>query len=198
MSQIVNPLQALIDQAALTKPKSKIVEQYAQRLDPKKTKTKSLLLLDLSSSMLEWIGMGIQKIDLLRSALDRPLQSGEVAIGFNSICFSIQDLQNIPEPNGGTALHIAIADAVPLRPRQTLVVSDGKPDDENQALAAAKKLTGIINTLYIGKDSDVAAIDFMGRLSRLGCGSAQTHDVYKQPDPKLLGQAIALLLPAKH
>jgi hypothetical protein len=193
MSDLVNPMQALIDQAALVKPKAKTVKQYAERLDPKNGSGKTLLLLDISGSMGEQVGM-TRKIDLLRRALDRSLQLNEVAIAFHSVAQVLPTLQLIPEPQGGTALHLAIAHGIGLNPGHTLVVSDGQPDDAKQALAEAKKLTGIINTLYIGRDDDYEAIEFMRKLARLGCGRSQTCDVRNPENHARLEPSIKLLL----
>lgn len=193
MSDLVNPLQALIDQAAQVNPKTNAVKAYAQRLDPKDTSGKTLILLDISGSMSESVG-STRKIDLLRRALNRTLKRDEIAIAFNSVVEVLFTLLMIPEPQGGTALHSAIAHGVRLRPRHTLVVSDGQPDDERQALAEAKKLTGTISTLYIGRDDDEKAIAFMAKLARLGCGTSQTCDVRNPANHELLGPSIKLLL----
>jgi hypothetical protein len=74
------------------------------------------------------------------------------------------------ETSAGTALHRAIEYAASLYPSQTLVISDGEPEDEYAAIKAAKKLSGTISTLYVGDDSNKAAIAFMAELAKLGCG----------------------------
>lgn len=194
MSNLTDPLQSLIDQATELKD-SGTVKQFAKRLNPKKVGCQSLLLLDVSGSMHEFVGPGVRKIDLLRQALDRPLAPGEVAIAFQSVVLPINSLQAIPEPMGGTALHLAIAEGANRKPAATLIVSDGKPDDAKQALRAAGKLSGVINTLYIGSDDDYEAIEFMRSLARLGCGKAQVCDVSKPEQQPQLKHAIAGLLP---
>lgn len=193
MSNLVNPLQSIIDQAAMVKPKTKTVEKYAERINPKNTTGHTLLFLDISASMAEVVGQS-RKIDLLRQALDRTLAPGEIAIAFHSIINVLPTLQLIPEPQGGTAMHLAIEHGCTLRPKHSLVVSDGLPDDEKQALSAAKRMTGTISTLYIGPDSNQKAIEFMRKLARLGCGQAQACDLNKGVG--LLRESIKLLLPS--
>lgn len=134
---------------------------------------------------------------MLRSALNRPLHPNEVAIAFHSIGLRLYSLQDIPEAEGGTNLHSAIALAIPYQPTQTLVVSDGKPDDPKQALFMAEKLSGMINTLYINSDRDREAIAFMRQLARLGCGRTANCDISHPQNQILLKGSIQKLLKVK-
>lgn len=195
MSELINPLESILQQAAKL-PESGALKSYAQRLNVK-TSNKSIIVLDISGSMAETIESGKRKIDLLRQVLDRPLHSDEIAIAFHSISLQIPRLQDIPEPEGGTALHNAIAGAIPYKPAQTLVISDGKPDDPKQALAQAENLSGIINTLYIGSDRDTEAIAFMRQLARTGCGRAEECDISNPQNQVLLQGNIQKLLKGK-
>lgn len=52
------------------------------------------------------------------------------------------------EPNGSTAMHIGLRAAIAQRRGRILVVSDGEPDDEASALAAASDYLGTIDVLY--------------------------------------------------
>lgn len=191
MSSIQNPLQSLLDQAAALPP-SGALKPYEQRIHPtsKKISDQSILLLDFSGSMGQWCGAD-RKIEILKKAI-APIQSQYKILAFNSTTEWIGS--SYPEPQGGTALHLAIAVAASIRPRQTLIVSDGQPDDQRQALAEAKKLSGTISTLYIGSDSDKEAIAFMAKLARLGCGDAYVQDLAK--GHLALGQKIQNLLQA--
>lgn len=138
MSEIVNPVQSIIAQAAKLKD-SKQIEKYRQRLEPHNINSIQLILIDISGSMSDWV-VNKRKIDVLRQALARPLHNNEVALAFHSVPLQLYSLQEIPEPQGGTALHCAIATSLPYRPAQTLVISDGKPDDPKQALTQAQKI----------------------------------------------------------
>lgn len=190
MSSIVNPLQLLINQAASAKP-SGAMQTYRERLNPKSSGN-SLILLDISGSMSENVG-GKRKIDILRQAVNRQLLINEVVLVFSSGCDRIASFQSIPEPFGGTAMHLGLQQAASYTPSYTLVVSDGQPDCQRQALLNAENLSGIISTLYIGDDSDVNAIAFMAKLARVGCGRSEVCDI-RNPHNQL-SSAIKGLLP---
>lgn len=159
--------------------------------------TASLILLDVSASMDERAGAR-RKIDILRDALAGVLPSPtrQHLIAFSSVPTALSSLADLSAPSGSTALHLALALAASHRPRHTLVVSDGRPDDETAALAEADRLPGIIDVLYVGADSDAQAMAFMRRLARAGAGRVVVHDVVRQATPAQLGTAIRGLLPA--
>jgi hypothetical protein len=147
-----------------------------------------ILLLDLSGSMAEYVG-DQRKVDILQCAIQGICLK---TFGFNSSVFELYG--TLPEPAGGTGLHLAIKHIRKMQPMETLIVSDGLPDSEEQALAAAQKLTGMISTLYIGSDSNHKAIDFMNRLARLGCGISYAQDL--QLGSYQLSESIRSLMPA--
>ena len=124
-----------------------------------------------------------------------------VLIAFSSAPQVIPGLSDLPEPSGGTALHSALTLCASFRPRHTLIVSDGQPDDAPAALSAADALPGQIDVIYVGPDNDADAMAFMRKLARLGGGRVVVHDMKKnnarQPGPPAqLAQAIRGLLPA--
>lgn len=192
MSDLVNPLESILKTAA-SLPESGALKPYTQRLNVNSSNL-SIILLDTSGSMAETIESGGRKIDVLRQALNRPLFQNEVALAFHSISHQLKSLQDIPEPAGGTALHFALSQASSYNPKATLVISDGQPDDPEQALAEAGKLSGIINTLYIGSDRDKQAIAFMRQLARIGCGRAANCDISNPQNQLLLSGRIQNLL----
>lgn len=192
MSNLVNSLQSLITQASKLPPSGSL-DNYERRTKYV-PQSHSVILIDISGSMGE-IVKNSRKIDLLRKALNRPLASSEIAIAFNSYAQILKDFTRIPEPEGGTALHFAIIEASIFNPSHTLIVSDGSPDSESQALQATNRLTGVISTLYIGSDDDLEAIAFMNKLARLGCGKSGVCDLKKSPSN--LKGAIAGLLPER-
>lgn len=167
---LANPLQALLAQAAEKLPQTGQVEKFRERLDAATDEV--VILCDISSSMAESAGAR-RKIDLLQDALDqlgREFPQAQV-IAFNSLTRYVPyPVSGLPEPEGGTALHLALEDAQHFRPRQTIVVSDGRPDSEQAALEAASRLTGKIDVIYCGPDSDREAIEFMQRLARANGG----------------------------
>lgn len=192
MSDLTNPLSQILVQAAQL-PDSGTLKKISKRIDAKGEN--SAILLDVSSSMNEWVHSGERKIDILRSVFSRPKADNEIAIAFSSITIIIPDFASIPNPNGNTDLEQAILLAATYKPRATLIISDGMPDCETKALNAAKRLTGVINCLFIGNEDDIDAIAFMKKLARLGCGTATVCDISKLDGEPKLNSAIALLLP---
>lgn len=194
MSNLSNPLQNLIDAANKSLLKQTgVTDKYQARINDNRTNINSVIFLDVSASMNESVG-SLRKIDILRQALERPLLSTEFAIAFNSVPTMIPSLYHIPLPCGNTALHLALIEAQKLRPKQSLVVSDGLPDDPEQCLVVASTLSGIINCLYIGDESNSEAIEFMRRLSMTGCGRSDVCDVRFVMNQQRLAPAIRGLL----
>ncbi len=83
----------------------------------------------------------------------------------------------ISEPEGGTRLDLGLGAVARLQPRATLVISDGRPDNADLALASAETVTGVIHVLYVGPDSDADAIAFMDLLARRGAGRYRHADI---------------------
>lgn len=189
---LINPLQGLLKQASGALPaRSGRTEAFARRLHHDGP---SILIADVSESMTSPAWGGKRKIDVLRAAVGDIMSGAPVphVIAFSSDVR--EGVTQLPEPAGGTALHLAIAAAARHRPGTTLVISDGQPDDEAKALAEAELLTGRIDTMYVGPDADKAAIDFMARLARLGCGSHSSADLTRA-QPQLAVKMQQLLLP---
>jgi hypothetical protein len=191
---LANPLQSIIDQAA-AKPALPRVEAYARRLN---ASGPTVLLLDVSGSMAAAAWGGRRKIDILRDAV-RDLMSTDAPrlVTFAATAAALPaDAAStaIPEPAGGTALHRGIDAVSDLRPARTLVISDGQPDDEGRALAAAALLTGTIDVLYVGPDSDAAAIAFMARLARSGSGTMHKHDLMRSGSAALASVARRIMI----
>ncbi len=178
---------------SLTSPLAGIVARAAGALPQKTGETGRLrdrigragadtvILADVSSSMADMAGAR-RKIDILREALDnvRPSIPTARVLAFGS---TVTDAPaSIPDPSGGTALHLALDHAASYRPRRTIVISDGEPDNEQQALDAAERLSGTIDIIYCGLDGNRRAIDFMHRLARLGGGRVVIHDLKRVHD----------------
>lgn len=193
MSNITNPLESILAQAAQL-PDSGALKAIDQRLSAKSDK--SVILVDTSLSMSERVKSGERKIDILRSVFHRPIAANEIAIGFDSSCNIIATFAQIPEPSGSTDMEGAISLAATYKPKATLIISDGVPDSETKTLSAAKKLTGVINCLFIGDENDTEAISFMRKLARLGCGQAKVCDISIAENIPRLRSAIALLSPS--
>src|SRR3954453_7348875 len=122
----------------------------------------AVILLDTSGSMAELSGSR-RRIDLLQDVFDAVLPSvpGAHVIGFNTIPTLLVRGARLPEPVGGTAMHLALLEAEKLRPSSVVVVSDGQPDDPNAALAAAQRLRCRICSYFVGDERDHAATAFL-------------------------------------
>jgi hypothetical protein len=193
MSSLINPLQAIIDRAA-KENSSNSLRIYRERLNANPSGG-TVIILDISYSMAETVHGGKRKIDILRDAMNRNISPNEILLIFSSDCRLIYDFSSIPEPYGGTAMHLAILNAAMHKPKHTLIVSDGQPDCKKQALSAAKNLSGIISTLFIGSDEDLEAIAFMSQLANVGCGRSEVCDIRYPQKQNALKSAIAGLLP---
>jgi hypothetical protein len=197
--ELTNPLQSLIAGAAKTLPaETGKTAAYKRRFDGA---TEAVVILaDVSGSMDESAG-GKRKIDHLREALEAvcpPLASRDwpVMLAFNSAVRALTSPVEIGSPSGGTALHLAIDEAAKRAPQKTIVISDGQPDDEQAALDAAERLTGLIDVIYCGPEGG-AGLAFLRRLARSTGGSVVTCDLKQIGQAqRLVGHVQRLALPA--
>lgn len=189
---LVNPLQALVKTAGAQLPtKTGTVDRFAERLH--RTDGPQILLADVSGSMDAPAWGDRRKIDVLREAVSQVRGQGTYRlITFSSA--ATDNVTEIPEPSGSTHLDLGLAAAAQHKPRSTLVISDGQPDDEKAALAEAERVTGRIDVLYVGPDGDRAAMDFLRRLARAGCGEFRCNDLAKAGQPALASTIGQLLL----
>lgn len=192
MSQLpVNPLQGLIKRAAQTLPATtgKVAVQQ-ERIDRRRGQV--VIVADISASMDAAAWGGRRKIDVLREAVNAALaQSTAKLFVFSS---EVREVRAIPEPEHNTNLSKALDTVRQLDPGVTLVISDGQPDNEKAALDAARQFRGVIDVLYIGPESDHAAINFMKRLAAAAGGDIRTHDVARLGNSQqLLGHIAGLL-----
>lgn len=166
--------QMLIRSASALPPTTGTTAHYQKRLES--AGSGCVILADVSSSMAEPAGART-KIEVLREALASAPPARIIA--FSSIPVEIFSPEALPYPSGGTALHLALAMAATMRPERTLVVSDGRPDGEGEAMAAASVLPGTIDVIYCGPDSDAGARDFLMRLARTGGGRYVAYDLQR-------------------
>src|SRR5579872_3281205 len=168
---------------ALYHPLSEIVRRAAQRKiteDPREAKIKArlddasdevVLLIDTSGSMNDPIGdMAMHKSEHAQVALDDLLANYPKirVFAFGSRCVEILN-GKLPWPAGGTDMAGALKSIAHIRPRKTVIISDGMPDNADRAKEAAEKLTGVIDTIYCGPDGH-PAISFLRSLCRLSGG----------------------------
>jgi hypothetical protein len=151
---------------------------------------------DVSASMNESAGSQ-RKIDVLREALSTIVNDTKdcTIFAFASYAKLVENPDELPQPSGGTALHLALRAASSLDPESVLVISDGHPDSSELAFSSAALLPGRIDVLYIGPDDDKEAKSFMLALARTHCGVVIERDLLQVKDaPKALAQDVKLLL----
>ena len=186
-----NPLQGILQCAARTLPATtgKVAVQQ-ERLD--RRVGQMVILADISASMSGPASGGLRKIDVLRQAVVGATQQVHARL----FVFSkgAREVSAIPEPEDNTNLAAALDAVRQLDPGVTLVISDGQPDHAEAALRAARQFRGAIDVLYVGPESDTAAIQFMRQLARLGGGDVRMHDVAKLGNAQQLLRHIAGLL----
>jgi hypothetical protein len=190
MSNLASPFASIIATAAKTQPSEEVKRRVTRLHAEGRTK---VLLLDCSSSMGGRVNGG-RKIDILRGAIAALTLDEWRIYAFNSRTDLILPTQ-IPEPSGGTNLGEALRVISAEDTVETLVVSDGVPDSEDDALSAAALVQGVISTLFVGDDFDSSAKNFLRRLSRAGCGKCYSQDL--NAGPQILAQAIKFLGPGK-
>ena len=142
--------------------KDKVLEAKREEESP------AVLILDVSGSMAEHCEPGRRKIDALRGVVAGLRQQG---LKFKQLVFSSQPQlsDHIPEPDGSTALHLALDAAAGLKPRKIVLVTDGQPDSEPLALEAAKRLGVKIDVFYVGPHNPHAE-DFLRQLAKMAGG----------------------------
>lgn len=174
-----NPLAGIIAAAAKTPAAGAIAKIKSRTTDASDA---IVVVADVSSSMAEQAGAR-SKATILRESLESvmPAVPGARLIAFESTPHLIECPKKLPKPEGGTALHLALDLAATFRPRHTVVISDGHPDNRNLALAAAEKMTGTIDVIYVGPENDGDGLAFMRQLARSTGGRATHHNLYQAP-----------------
>ncbi len=178
MTDLVNPLASIIQQAAQL-PDLGIAANYQQRLESGNPDI-FCLLLDTSGSMTSDCKGKETRIDVLRKAVESLDWQFYQMFTFDNLCRKISSPDALMGCCGGsTDLALGLREIAKLNPCKTILISDGEPNSEEDALAAAKELTGTISTVFIGDDGDKNAIAFMRKLATLGCGSTFVRDLGK-------------------
>lgn len=123
----------------------------------------ALLVLDVSGSMAEHCEPGRRKIDALREIVSSLKLKGLI---FKQMVFSDHPVvtDQIPNPGGNTALHLALDEAARLTPRKVVLVTDGIPDSESLALEAARRIRCQIDVFYVGPPNPNAE-EFLRKLA---------------------------------
>jgi hypothetical protein len=153
-----------------------------------------MLLIDTSSSMDERVRTSNRRAidhlaDVVREINPRAAGIPMIAFGgpYDAQC---RFVDAVPEPDGGTPLHIAIPMAKEYGANRVVVISDGCPDLSEQCIIEAKAFGGRIDVVYIGTAGDAGDF-FLRHLAELTGGTCGVSDVSKTKE--LVGTVIALL-----
>ena len=159
----------------------------------------AVLLADLSGSMaFSDFPDTLRRVDRLAQVLSYVLSRVrlQALVGFNDWPFVVElgASVRLPEPEGGTALHLAldsVAGMLPV-PERVIVLSDGVPNDVEWALAAARTLRPMpIDAYFCGREGDLAALEFMKQLAEAG-GPGGRWDRWSLSQPSLVAEELRL------
>jgi hypothetical protein len=179
--ELATPLLDLVKKLAATPidgPAAKLKERFREATG------EIVVLCDCSGSMEDLIGSAnMSKFTHLQIALDDVLLFWPriKLVGFASRVKEYTDAKRLPDPSSGvlgngTDLAAGIKFcAARWKPRKTIVISDGLPDSQEEALKAAQKITGAIDTIYCGPDGHPAC-DFLRQLSKETAGEPHICD----------------------
>lgn len=101
-------------------------------------------------------------------------------------------ISSIPEPSGGTPLDLGIRFCTHMSATHLIVISDGAPDSESRAFAAAREFGGPIDVYYVGPRPDRGET-FLQELARLSGGQCESLSL---SNPKQLQQSLQRRLTA--
>lgn len=153
-----------------------------------------MLLIDTSSSMdTKLRGTSKRYIDALREAVTTIKGAGHVPmIAFGGpYDAQVRFVDAVPEPDGGTPLHVAIPFAKEYGATRVVVISDGAPDLPEQCMIEAQNFGGQIDVVYVGDAGDMGSV-FLDKLAQITGGKRFEGSL---SDPKqLAGTVIGLLM----
>lgn len=149
----------------------------------------TIILFDRSGSM-HGVKMGQARDALFE--LQRTHDGDILLIAFDSTPKVVYD-GDPGEARGGTMIGAALSYAkeLDIPGRRFILISDGCPQDEHQAISVAQTYTSPIHTIFIGDDFDTRGLAFMQRLAAL---SPKNSDL-GHADVSKLEQKVAALLP---
>lgn len=161
---------------ALARAAKGLVENQSMSLTQATKESARFLALDISGSMLSYTDdRQTTKIAALRRLVYSVRGEG---IPFKQIVFSnhAELREDIPDPDGGTNLHAALALAREHKATRIVVMSDGAPDTTENCLDFARTAGIPIDTFYIGP-REAPGEEFLRQLSSLSGGTAHTGDL---------------------
>jgi hypothetical protein len=161
----------------------------------------AVILVDVSGSMSYPVAPQQRRIDVLRIILARVREEASTTrvVAFSTDVVVLEPGETVPEPDGGTALHLALDYVRQTQPEHVIVISDGEPEDKQAAITVARALGCRISTYYCGDEGNRAATSFLKTLalcSRRGVGRAAIADL-RQPEKVASDVRLLLAGPAR-
>lgn len=150
------------------------------------------LLLDCSGSMGAHMRNEKTRIQGLREAVQSIQQEKSMRMIQFGQGSTPGEITVIPPPCGGTPLHLAIDLAKQLECGRAIVISDGEPDSQRDALNSAAAFGGRIDVVFVGDPGSPGEL-FLKRLAESTGGEAFTGDL---TEPKKLAAGVIGLLTA--
>lgn len=142
-----------------------------ERLTQIKVSRSNILLIDISGSMGEYVGDNKTKYEHVRDILKK-LPSEITTYGFNDVCEKFEN-SALPEPCGGTNMAWAFFRMKNNKHSEIILITDGEPNSEKDALNAAKELNKI-DIIYIGPEP---MPDFLKKLAKATNGNFTNVDM---------------------
>lgn len=141
----------------------------------------AVVVVDTSGSMAAHDSRGGQsRYDVACAELAKLQAAQPGKIGVISFSDSAQFCPNGVPVNGGGGTDLAgalrLAKTADVAGMRFIVVSDGEPDDEEAALAEARRFVGRIDVIYVGPETSTHGRDFLARLARARGGEFVTAD----------------------
>jgi hypothetical protein len=151
-----------------------------------------MLLIDTSGSMTTVMDNGKSRINGLREVVAEILSVGHVPmIAFGGpFDAQVRFVDAVPDPDGGTPLHLAIPFAKQYGASRLVVISDGMPDLKDQCFEEARAFGGRIDIVFVGgggyRDGGET---FMLELARLTGGTSMAGNLgeVKQLSGRIIG-----------
>jgi len=169
-SEVAAPLLSVIrklQQAPVVDRAGKVKRRFDRATEVR------VVLCDVSDSMMDEIGsLGLRKYEQLRIALEDAVRADPMLriIVFGTTAKQVGCAAEVPQPGGSTNLHAALQIAAEMKPRRTIIISDGMPNSQHLATEVAEDfLTGSIDTIYCGPEGHPGC-DYLHSLARLGGG----------------------------
>lgn len=118
-----------------------------------------------------------------------------VVVGFNERMWIARSSAELSYPVGDTKLAQALAVIAGARPAQVVIISDGLPNDMEDAVRAARCVSGPVHVRFCGHPADAVADRFLQSLAKAGNGTYSVQTPTRNPT---LAKFIRRLLPPQN